>query len=294
MLSPVMLDSADNVLVSPTFLQSWGPKNGYQVLGMPLYAWGSWTAVCGIGNPPVLTPIARTWLEEATVAGMGCFLNLEIGANDPSVLGGPGGLARAKTVVACNKAAGAPPGALACLSNDAVVSNEANVIAFFSAADKYIRDNGYQPTGYMQSSVYETLLSYGIEWLWHAPDGTSGPPWPRGTVIAQRPSFYVQPQGYSCDVDDVFQIAGMLWNLNGIIGTPPIPTPSKGNDMDRLYFATGPTVSNVTDKSYWALGIDSTGAYARHLNPAEAKYALTFGAATPVTTAQLNTLILAL
>lgn len=262
MVSTVLLDSYSNVLVSPTFLQSWGPKNGYNVLGMALYAWGSWVAMCGQGDPPVLTSYGRTWLEEATVAGMGCFLNLEIGADDPSTLGGPGGLARAKTVVACNKAAGAPPGALACLSNDAVVSNEANVIAFFSEADKYIKDNGYQPTGYMQSSVYETLLSYGIEWLWHAPDGTSGPPWYPGTIIAQRPSFYVSPHGYSCDVDDVIDVSGKLWNLNGIIGTPPPPSPTTGK---------GKTVFTFTDSTngniYFCLGKGKANCL--HISPAE-------------------------
>jgi hypothetical protein len=167
---------------------------------------------------------------------MGCFLNLEIGADDPSTLGWAGGVARANTIVACNKAAGAPAGALACLSNDAVVSNEANVIAFFTAADQIIRGAGYEPTGYMQSSVYETLLQHGIEWLWHAPDGTVGPPWPAGTVIAQRPSFYVSPQGYGCDVDDVIDVSGKLWNLNGIIGTPPTPPIPTGKGQPMFVF----------------------------------------------------------
>lgn len=260
MVSTVLLDSYDNVLVSPTFLKTWGPANGYNVLGMALYAWGSDAAMCGQGNPPRLTAAGRDWLEEATAVGMGCFLNLEIGASDPSNLGGPGGIVRANTVVACNKAAGAPEGALACLSNDSEVTNEANVIAFYSNADQIIRAAGYEPTGYMQSSVYETLLSYGIEWLWHAPDGTVGPPWPRGTVIAQRPSFFVSPQGYSCDVDDVIDVSGKLWNLNGIIGTPPTPI-GKGRRYPM-------TITDITNGNIY-LCLGKGKANCLHISPAE-------------------------
>jgi hypothetical protein len=221
---------------------------------------------------------------------MGCFGNLEINADDPSILGGPGGIERAKVAVACYKALKAPAGMPLCLSNDAVVSNEANVVAYFSAADAIIRDNGWEPTIYGQSSVYETLLSHGIEWLWHAPDGTTGPPWPRGALIAQRPSFYVSPGGLECDVDDVIDVAGRLWNLNGPIG----PIPAKGEDMARLYHAVGSAVGAVVDGSFWLVGIDGQAEYARHLNAAETKFALTFGAATKISTADMSKLIISI
>lgn len=226
MTSKILIDSYANVRVSPSYLKTWGPENGYEILGFAAYLWGSDNALCGQTNPPEVQAITHTWLRELTNAGMGLFGNLELGANDPDVLGGQGGIDRATLAVDCYKVLGAPKDAVLCLSNDAIVTNEANVIAFYTEADRIIRAAGYEPAIYGQSSVYKTLLAHGIEWLWHAPDGTEGEPQPAGTICVQRPNFYINPQGYGCDVDDVVDVAGRIWNLDGIIGAPaPKPTP---------------------------------------------------------------------
>jgi hypothetical protein len=230
MTAKILLDSYANVRISPTFLKTWGPENGYEVLGFAAYLWGSDNALCGTALPAQVQPITHQWLEELTAAKMGFFGNLELGSNDPSNLGAAGGVERASLAVACYQALKVGPGIPLCLSNDHIVTNEDNVVAFYTEADRIIRDAGYEPTIYGQSSVYETLLAHGIEWLWHAPDGTTEPAggWPKGTLIAQRPSFIVNPQGYSADVDDVVDVEKRLWNNDGPVSfevAPPPPPP---------------------------------------------------------------------
>lgn len=273
MTTPVLLDSYDNVLVSPSYLITWGPQNGFDILGFAAYLWGSGVALCGTGDPPTVTSAAHQWLEQLTGAGMGMFGNLEIGANDPSNLGGPGGVMRATTAVQCYRALGVSPGIPLCLSNDNEVTNMANVVAFFTEASKIIRGAGYAPTMYGQSSVFQSLRNE-LDYLWHAPDGTVGPPWPKGTIIAQRPNYFVNPQGYTCDVDDVIDVTGCLWNLNGPLSpAPPSPMPSQEERM--LIQATGTAAGQITPGSWWEYNIDRTGRFLVHVaNPGAQENAL--------------------
>ena len=99
MTAKILIDSYANVRVSPTFLKTWGPENGFEILGFAAYLWGSDNALCGVANPPAVQAITHTWLEELTAAGMGLFGNLELGANDPDVLGAQGGIDQATLAV---------------------------------------------------------------------------------------------------------------------------------------------------------------------------------------------------
>ena len=125
-----------------------------------------------------------------------------------------------------------------------------------------------------------------MEWLWHAPDGTAGPPWPKGTVLAQDPNISpVNPQGYACDVDHVIATNWGGFNLNGPY---PAPDPPKEEDV-KLVYAKGPTVGKVPVNSFWIVGCDRQGPFGYHLGPTPLPFwKELYGPAEDTTTADLN------
>lgn len=275
----VVLDTA-GFAIDPATAVRWGESQGVEVVGLTRYLVGSDSSICTMWNrEPQLQPGSQQWLEDLTEAGLVVIGNWELAANAPD-FGYDQGFSDGLNAAKCLRLCGAYAGRSAYLSNDAVVSNWANVEGYYKAATAAEAPFYFEADLYGQSSVFEAVRPFGARKLWHAADGT-GEAWapgaginspvpnasdyPAGTVMVQRPEFYVNVSGSTCDVDYVIaeDIGG--WNLNG---PGPGPIGSKGIDMELAQLINAPnstiylvvginkhTLSNEQVAAYYALGL---------------------------------------
>ena len=246
----IVLDTA-GWAINPATAVQWGESQGVEVVGLTRYLVGSASSICTMVNGlPRLQAGQQQWLEDLTDAGLVMVGNWELAANAPDQGSGQGysdGLNAARCLEVC----GAYAGRSAYLSNDSVVSNWANVEGYYQAANSAEAPFHFEADLYGQSSVFQAVKPFGAKKLWHAADGT-GHAWPSGagvnspvpdtsdfpagTVMVQRPLFYVNVGGSTCDVDYVIAEDFGGWNLNST------PTPSSQEaDMYLVQLENAPT-----------------------------------------------------
>lgn len=192
-------------------------------------------------------PLTIRELAAYTSAGFPTWLFAELDANAPSDLGGPGGTEYATYALAGLRSLGVPLGAGVYFSNDAVVTDPDNVMAFYAAAARVINPAGYRTGLYGQSTVWSWVKGLGVSLFCHAPDGTE-PPWPKGTTIAQSPPPQISINGSSYDVDEILARDFGGFTLRGLWPSVP-PAPEEEQDMELLIADDAPEGTSP----YWCV-----------------------------------------
>ena len=273
----VVLDTA-GWAIDPFAAVQWGEQQGVEVVGLTRYLVGSASSLCSISNGVAkLQAGQQQWLENLTDAGLVVIGNWELAANAPD-FGAGQGASDGTNAAKCLQVAGAFSGRSAFFSNDAVVSDWAAVEAYYQAAYTAMVAYLFEADVYGQSSVFEAVKPYGPKKLWHAADGT-GHAWPSGagvnspvpdpsdfpsgTVMVQRPLFYVNVGGSTCDVDYVIaeDIGG--WNLNGNPSQETLMylVQLENSPQTTIYLVAGwgkHALSNAEVLAYYALGLKRT------------------------------------
>lgn len=214
-----------DAILQPGPAKQWAAANGYELVGLTRYLWGSSISLCGgDASGYAVSAATRQWLHDMTTEGLGVICNWELAANAPDY-GSSQGQSDATAAVACMDALGAPRGAGIYYSNDAIVSSLPSVVRYYQTAAQVTDAHGYECEIYGQASVFQAVQMYNVKKLWKASDGTNDQP-PGTVMVQQGPSSQVVVDGITCDLDIVTADDLSAWNLSGFVPPRVVPPPA--------------------------------------------------------------------